>query len=94
MLKTKIEKSIAFVAILVMCLFIAPTNSKAASFTPSAKTTLTTGETTTLTVKIVDCLGKFEVTSTDSSVVSVDNSVISADDPNNVTYTRKCECYN
>lgn len=93
MTKIKAEKIIFTLIAFVVCMFGIQFASNAASFTPSAKTTLTTGESTTLTVNIVDCVGKFEVVSSDSSVVSVSSSVISADDPNNVTYTRKCISY-
>ena len=49
--------------------------SLAASFSASAaKTTLNVGDTTTLTITVSDCEGRFKFSSSDSSVVSVSDS--------------------
>lgn len=87
----KIKKNILVILVLIIsiCAIQFPSLAAGSFSLSSAKTSMTTGESTTLTIKIVDCVGKFNITSSDSSIVSVSSSVISADDPNNVTYTRK-----
>lgn len=75
MSKTKIQKSIAVVAILIMCLFTFPIVSSAANVTTNVgKTTLNVGETTTYTVKANNCAGRFSMTSSDASVVAIEGT--------------------
>lgn len=75
MLKTKIQKSMTVVVILIICLFILPVVSNAANVSANAgKTTLNVGETTTYTVKANNCAGRFSITSSDANIVAVEGT--------------------
>lgn len=59
-----------FISVLLIILIQLPTY--AGSFSISAgKTTMTTGETTTCTLSVVNAVGKFKLTSSDTSIASI-----------------------
>ncbi len=74
----EIKKSYKTIFCLVIMLFLiisSGTVSDAASFSASAsKSTLNIGDSTTLTITVSDCEGKFSITSSDSSIVSVSSA--------------------
>lgn len=75
MSKTKIEKIMTVVMILIICLFILPVVSNAANVSANVgTTTLDVGGTTTYTVKANNCAGRFSITSSDASVVAVEGT--------------------
>ena len=90
MTKIKLKRIILMCVIILISICAYQTTSLAASFSASAsKTTLNVGDSTTLNVNIVDCVGKFSVSSSDSSVVSVSDTVIDSDASGGVTFSRK-----
>ena len=73
----KIKKILSFLIMLIITIALLETVSMAASFDASAsKTTLNIGDTTSVTIKVNDCFGKFTVSTSDSSIVSVNNTSI------------------
>lgn len=68
----KIRNSILVILILMISICIVQTPSLAAgNFNVNAKTSLMTGETTTLTITANQCGGTFSISSSDNSIVSV-----------------------
>lgn len=76
MTKGIIKKGILILLIYVISMFVFQTKSECASFSVSAKQNLTTGESTTFTLSLSDGLGKFSITSSDSSVISISGDAV------------------
>lgn len=72
MKKNMVGKGIFLIFAIIVFTFLIQLPSNAASFSASAgKTTMTVGESTTLTVSVTDALGLFSITSSNPSVVSI-----------------------
>lgn len=72
MKKLRMKRLMLLILIIVMLVCLIQLPIKAASFSSSAgKTTMTVGETTTFSLSVDDCLGKFTISSSDSSVVEI-----------------------
>jgi len=86
---TNLKRIILIFIATIIAIFAYQIPSDAASFSVSAnKTTLTVGDSATLNINISDCLGKFTVSTTDSSVVSVSDTLLDVDPNGSVTFTR------
>lgn len=82
-----LSKVIGILIISLMLIFLIQLPSNAVGFSASAgKTSLTTGETTTLNITVTDAVGIVYVSSSDSSVVSVEKSNVVFNDPRYASY--------
>lgn len=73
---SKIKKSIAIIAIVIICICTFPITSKAASFSLSVTNqNLEVGNTATLTLVADSCGGRFKLESSDTSIVSIDGGL-------------------
>lgn len=72
----RMKKSILILLIFVISMFLFQMKSEAASFSVSAKQNLTVGETATFTLSVSDALGKFTITSSDTSVISISGDTV------------------
>ncbi len=71
------KKSLLIILFVGLLLIVLGGNVKAADFSASAgKTTMTTGESTTLTLNVTDAIGQFSITSSDTSVVSIEGTTV------------------
>lgn len=85
-------KKIKGLLILIMVVLIIPVNSFAAvgSFSISASSkSITTGQTSTITITATNCEGQFTIVSSDTSVVTVSTSSVWIDSSTSVTLSAK-----
>ncbi|MCI8310562.1 MAG: hypothetical protein HFJ45_10580, partial [Clostridia bacterium] len=76
MISQKIKMGIVGILILLISIFLIQLPSLAGSFSvTSSKTTMTVGETAICTVTANRCGGKFNITSSDSSVISIEGTL-------------------
>ena len=83
----RIKKISILVILMIFALSIFSNVKAAGSFSVSAGTSMTKGQTSTLTITTTNATGKFTISSSNSSVVSVSTSSVFVDGSEKVTLT-------